>query len=174
MGKYTYIFYFIIVAIAIISSVVKRLKKGNAQQNQSKIPAQKSSTNTNKSPGSQQPKSLEDILQSLLNEQKTTQKANPTGYMDTVKSDKEPVKSTTLEDAESLESIEEEKYYSFDSELAYNNEEEDYDNSADHRLHGKGFDIEEVEEVGEEQEDWSDIDWRKAVITAEVLRRPEY
>lgn len=173
MGKYTYIFYFIIVAVAVISSVIKRLKKANNQQNQPQSPVQKSNTSTYQPPVSKQPKSLEDILQTLLNEQKTIQKTNPTGYTDTVKSDKDPVKSTTLEDIESLESIEEEKYYGFDSELAYNKEEEDYDNSTDHRLHGKGFDIEEVVEV-EEEEVWANIDWRKAVISAEILRRPEY
>ncbi len=174
MDKYTYIIYFLIVAVAVIASIVKRIRKANSnsvnQQKQFQKPVQQT---TYQKPHSTQPKSLEDILQSLLNEQKGTQKTVPPPIQEPVKSDKGLVKSTTLETTETLENIEEEKYYGYDTELAYDEETEDYDLVQDHRNHSKGFDNEQIEteqEVGE----WADIDWRKAVITAEILKRPEY
>jgi len=161
------------VAVAVISSVVKRMKKANNQQSQNNKQVNKPMGDPYRKPSTTQPKSLEDILQTLLNEQKPTQKTPPPVYQETFKADKELVNSTTLETTESLESIEEEKYYGFDSELAYDNEEVDFDKIVDHRNHGKGFDLESIAEIEEESE-WTNVDWKKAVITAEILRRPEY
>ncbi len=161
-----------IVGVAVLSTVIKRIRKANQGNTQYKKPLNTPPNTTYKSPQTQ-PKSLEDILQSLLGEQKSVIKPVPETYKEPVNNDKSLVKSTPLEDGGSLETIEEEKYYSLDTELEYDEEEEDYDRVTDHHVHEAGFDnVEEV--VVEEENGWADIDWRKAVITAEILRRPEY
>ncbi len=181
MNKTTLIIYGIIVGVAILSSILKKKKKtGNTYQNQQK----KTFTNTNqqtttqqyKKPATTQPKSLEDILQSLLGEQKTQPTFQPKQEEKMVFTDKDPKKYTTLEEVESYEELEKEEtqYYSYDTELDYKEEIVDYDKTTDHRVHGAGFDdiMEEVQV--EEVSEWQDIDWRKAIITAEILKRPEY
>ena len=81
--------------------------------------------------------------------------------------------NTPAEEA-SLEEIEEEKYYGYDSELSYDEETKDYDQLADHHVHGKGFDAPVVVVEEEVPGEWADIDWKKAIVSAEILRRPEY
>ncbi len=174
MNKYTIIIYALIVGAAVLSSVIKKIRKANnTNQNKPNTNYNKPTNTTYQKPPNTQPKSLEDILQSLLNEQKPKQTYAPQVEDRMVTTDKTEFKSTTLEDEATLEEAEKE-YYAQDTELSFDNEIEDYDEIADHHVHGAGFDqIEEVVEVEEEGE-WADIDWRKAVISAEILKRPEY
>jgi hypothetical protein len=167
------VIYAIIIGVAVISTVIKRIRKANnQQQNYNKPTSSQQKTNYNK-PQSTQPKSLEDILKTLLNEQKPVTKPVQQTHKTPVTSDKPLVKSTQEETFTTLETIEEEKYYGYDTELKYDKEEEDYDKTIDHHVHGLGFDITE-EKMEEEANEWGDVDWRKAVITAEILRRPQY
>jgi hypothetical protein len=167
------IIYAIIIGVAVLSSVIKRIKKANNPQQNYKKPVSTQTKTTYNKPKTTQPKSLEDILQTLLNEQKPVTKPVQQTHKEPVTSDKPPVKSTPGELFGSLETIEEEKYYGYDTELKYDKEVEDYDKMVDHHVHGPGFDITE-EKVEEEVNEWANIDWRKAVITAEILKRPQY
>lgn len=174
MNKYTIIIYALIVGAAVLSSVIKKIRKtNNTNQNKPTTNYNKPANTTYQKPPTTQPKSLEDILQSLLNEQKPQQTYAPQVEDRMVTTDKTEYKSTTLEDETALQEVEKE-YYAQDTELGFDNEIEDYDEMTDHHVHGAGFDkIEEVVEV-EEDGEWADIDWRKAVISAEILKRPEY
>ncbi len=108
-----------------------------------------------------------------MNETKPPVVKTPEVNKQMVSPDNELVKSTTLEDQKTFEKMEA-SYYAQNTELAFQSELEDYDEIADHHVHGAGFD--EIAEgvVEEEKGEWDDIDWRKAVISAEILRRPEY
>jgi len=184
MSKYTIIFYAIIVGVAILSSLLKKSKK---KQNQQKTqyqpkpktnyqpPVQKTYTPP-PPPTSTQPKSLEDILEGLLKQQNTPVVPPPQKVENTMVSDKKEILSPPSVENASLEEVNEEKYYGFDTELEYDEEVEDYDRVEDHHVHGKGFDnIEEVlAEPEEPAGEFAEIDWRKAVITAEILKRPNY
>ena len=173
MNKYTVYIYAIIVVIAVISSLYKKLKKSNTNVNNQKKPIPKQTTTQYNKPQSTQPKSLEDILQTLLNEQKP-QKINPPKVQEQkIFADKQPEKYTVTEDNKTLEKIEKE-YYNYDTELDYKEETVDYDKPVDHHVHGFGFDDIKNEIEIEEENEWADIDWRKAIITAEILKRPEY
>lgn len=175
MNKTTIIIYAVIVGFAILSSVLKKRKKAGAgtQQPNKSFKAGNQSTGTYQQPKQTQPRSLEDILQSLLNEQNPVKTTPREVEETTTYSDNLEEKFKSLEDPVSLES-EEKEYYSYDTELEYDEETEDYDRLADHHVHGKGFD-EEFEPVEvEERDEWEEIDWRKAVVTAEILKRPEY
>ena len=173
MNRTTILIYALIVGVAVLSSVIKRIRKANNPPQHNKKPVNTQPKTTYNKPQHTKPKSLEDILQTLLNEQKPVTKPVKDTYKPPVVDDKPTVKSTTLEDGGSLETLEEEKYYGYDTELDYNDEDEDYDEMPDHHVHGAGFDAIE-EKVMEEESEWANMDWRKAVITAEILRRPEY
>jgi hypothetical protein len=173
LDKTTIIIVALIIGFSVLSSVIKRIKKANTPQQNYKKPVQNQQQTTYNKPPQTQPKSLEDILKTLLNEQKPVTKPTQDTYKTPVNNDKPLVKSTPLEDGGTLETIEEEKYYGYDTELTYDKEEEDYDKMTDHRVHGAGFDLVE-EKLEEEEDEWANIDWRKAVITAEILRRPQY
>lgn len=176
MNKYYIYFYALIIAAAVISSVYKKFKKassGGNNQQKKPVSSQQQPRQTYQQPKTTQPKTLEDILKSLMDETKPPVVKNPEVQKHLVSSDKEPVKSITSEDFTTLEKMEK-TYYAQDTELGYNSEMEDYDELTDHHVHGVGFDnIKEELEV-EETDEWADIDWRKAVISAEILKRPEY
>lgn len=177
MNNTTVVVYAVIVGVAVLSSILKKRKKANTNTAPKKNVSFNQSTQIQyKKPASTQPKSLEDILQSLLGEQKIQKPVAPKMEEKLVFTDKEPNKYTTLEETEALDTLEKEEvqYYGLDTELNYTEELVDYDKTTDHRLHGAGFDqIAENEEVEEESE-WAVIDWRKAIITAEILKRPQY
>lgn len=163
-----------------LSSVIKRIRKANnPPQNYKKPPVNTQPKTTYNKPQHTQPKSLEDILQTLLGEQKQVTKPVQQTQVPPIVADKQQTKFTTLEETTTLENIDqdhyvgEDKYYGLDTELSYEKEADDFDIIQDHRLHGAGFD--KIEEpVVEEEDEWANIDWRKAVITAEILRRPQY
>jgi hypothetical protein len=171
----------LIVAVAIISSVIKRINKASQSGSSNyKKPNQPQHKTTYNKPQHTQPKSLEDILQNLLGEQKPVKKPVEQTHQPPVIADKQPTKFTTLEETTTLENIDqdhyvgEDKYYDLDTELSYEEEDKkDFDYVKDHRLRGTGFNN-TTQEIEEEENEWSNIDWRKAVITAEILRRPEY
>jgi hypothetical protein len=167
MNKYTIIIYALIVGAAVLSSVLKKVRKAKGQSQGTGTGQQNKAPNT-------QPKSLEDILQSLLNEQKGNNQPIPTPKTTEALDDNSEFKFNTSKEEASLEEIEEEKYYSFDTELKYDEEAEDYDQLADHHVHGKGFDAPVVVVEEEVTGEWADIDWKKAIVSAEILRRPEY
>lgn len=192
MNKYTIIIYAIIVGAAILSSILKKRKKSGTANNTG---PKKIITNYNqpttsiyKKPSTTQPKTLEDILQNLLNGPTPQKVVQPkveekmpdrTLHSDGVFTDKQPQKYTTLEDVESLESLEEldkqeVEYYNNDKELEYKDEMVDYDKTTDHRVHGAGFEDIKFDEPPEVESEWSNIDWRKAIITAEILKRHKY
>jgi hypothetical protein len=171
MNKYTIYVYAFIVAAAVLSSVVKRIRKAN--QGQANKPAGNLTTPQPPKKDYTQSKSLEDILKTLLNEEKPLAPVIPKAQEPKISSDKSLFKSPPLETDVALEEQEKE-YYAQDTELSFDNEIEDYDEIADHHVHGFGFDAVKAEEEVEEQDEWSDIDWRKAIVTAEILRRPQY
>lgn len=177
MNNTTVIVYAVIVGVAILSSILKKRKKAGTNMPPKKnVGFNQTSQTQYKKPAPTQPKTLEDILQNLLGEQKIQKPITPKIEEKLVFTDKEPNKYTTLEDVEALDKLEKEEvqYYEMDTELNYTEEMVDYDKTTDHRLHGAGFDqISEVQEVEVESE-WANIDWRKAIITAEILKRPEY
>ncbi len=177
MNKTTLIIWALILGAAIISSVLKKKKKptntGSSGQKKPLTNYNKPTTTTYNKPQTTQPKSLEDILQSLLGEQKPQKFYPPKVEEQKVFTDKEPEKYTSYEDTSTLEKAEKE-YYSYDTELNYTEEVVDYDETSDHHVHGVGFDDIKEEVVEEQVSEWADIDWRKAIITAEILKRPEY
>lgn len=167
MNKYTIIIYALIVGAAVLSSVLKKVRRANSQGQGTGAGQQKKAPNT-------QPKSLEDFLQSLLNEQKGNNRPIPSPKTAESLDDNSEFKFNTPAEEASLEEIEEEKYYGYDSELSYDEETKDYDQLADHHVHGKGFDAPVVVVEEEVPGEWADIDWKKAIVSAEILRRPEY
>jgi hypothetical protein len=171
MSKYTIIIYAIIVGAAVLSSVLKKRKKaiGNVQVNR-----EKPVTSEFEKSKEAQPKTLEDILKGLLNEQKMVPANNPKPDQTLVHSDKQDYKSATFSDEGSLELMEEEKYYGYDTELSFDDETKDYDEVADHHVHGAGFDVVNQDLEDEEVGEWAEIDWKKAIVSAEILRRPDY
>ena len=177
MNKYTIIIYVIIVGVAILSSIIKKAKKTGTTNNN--IPKKTSvnynqpTTSTYKKPATTQPKSLEDILQSLLNEQKPQKTVAPKVEEKMVLTDKQPQKFTTLDESQSLEK-EEVQFFSSDEEYNYTDEMVEYDKTTDHRVHGGVFGELKIEEQVEVESEWANIDWRKAIITAEILKRPNY
>jgi hypothetical protein len=179
--KTTMLIWILIVAVAIISSVIKRINKASQSGSSNyKKPNQPQHKTTYNKPQHTQPKSLEDILQNLLGEQKPAKKQVEQTLQPPIIADKQPTKFTTLEETTTLENIDqdhykgEDKYYGLDTELGYEEEDKkDFDYVKDHRVHRSGFDG-GIKEITEEESEWSNIDWRKAVITAEILRRPEY
>jgi hypothetical protein len=175
MNKSMILIWALIIGVAVISSVIKKLKKaantGSSAQKKTVTNYNQPTTNTYQKPKHIQPKSLEDILDQLLNPHQTPVKK---AVEQKIEADKQPIKFTSLESSESLETIDEKKYYELDTELDYNKEMEDYDKPVDHHVHGAGFDPIKEETVVEEEGEWAHIDWRKAVISAEILRRPEY
>lgn len=182
MNKTTIIIYAIIVGVAILSSILKKRKKSETTTNTGpkKIITNPDSyrdnqptTSAYKKPPATQPKSLEDILQNLLGGQQRVKTFAPEAEEEMVFPDKQPQKYTTLEGPESLEKQKVE-YYNYNTELEYKDEMVDYDKTTDHHVHGLGFDEIKEEVVVEVESEWANIDWRKAVITAEILKRPEY
>lgn len=175
MNKTTIVIYAVIVGFAILSSVLKKRKKaaGTGNQPRNQTSGTKPQPKAYQQPNKTQPKSLEDILQSLLNEQKPVKPEPKKEEQPTLEQESYENKYQPLE-TEFSDTFNEGEYYSYDTELEYDEEMEDYDNLEDHHLHGKGFDEPFDQEVVEEKGEWEDIDWRKAVITAEILKRPEY
>lgn len=166
--------YLIIVAIAVISSLYKKFKqKGNTNTYNPKKQTPSQTTTQYNKPQSTQPKSLEEILQTLLNGNIPPKSYTPKVEYKEEFTDKPLVKLTTPEDSPSLEKAEKD-YYGYDTELEYNKETEDYDKTTDHRLHGVGFDNINEEPILEAESEWASMDWQKAIITAEILKRPEY
>jgi hypothetical protein len=172
MNKYTIYIYAFIVGAAVLSSVVRRIRKAN-QGTTNQKPVGKLTTQQPPKTGQTQPKSLEEILNTLLNENKPQVPQVPKVHEPQISSDKSLFKSPPLETDPALEE-QERQYYAQDTELSFDNEIEDYDEIADHHVHGFGFDVVKEEEETENEEEWSDIDWRKAIVTAEILRRPQY
>jgi hypothetical protein len=176
MNKYTILIYALIVGAAVISSVYKKMKKASNQgNNQQKKPVstyQQPKPNYQK-PQSNQPKTLEDILKSLMDETKPPVVKAPEVHKQLVLSDKEPSKFTTLDESLAFEKIEKD-YYAQDTELGFDNDKKDYDELTDHHVHGAGFDDMNNMIEAEEKGEWDNVDWRKAVISAEILRRPEW
>jgi len=179
MDKTTILIYSLIVGVAVLSSVIKRIRKANNPPQNNKKPLSTQQKTTYNKPQNTQPKSLEDILQTLLNEKKPENKPVQQTQKPLVVADNQPTKFTTLENTSTLENIDEDhyagedKYYGQDTELSFEKEANEFEIVKDHRVHGKGFD-DVVEEGGEDASEWANIDWRKAVITAEILRRPQY
>lgn len=176
MNKYTIIIYALIVGAAVISSVYKKMKKAsNGGNNQQKKPVSnyQQPKQTYQQPKTTQPKTLDDIIKSLMQETQPPVVKTPEVHKKLVSTDEGPVKSTTPEDFTTLEKMEK-TYYAQDTELSFDSEIEDYDELTDHHVHGVGFDNIKEEVMEEEKDEWADIDWRKAVISAEILRRPEY
>lgn len=182
MNDYMVYVYIIIVAIAVISSFYKKFKQKSKTNtfNQNKQTTSQTTTQYNKpqstpynKPQSTQPKSLEDILQTILNGNNPQKVYTPKVEAKKEFADKPLITLTPPEDSQSLEKAEKD-YYGYDTELEYNKETEDYDKTTDHRLHGVGFDNIKEEPILEEESEWASMDWQKAIITAEILKRPEY
>ena len=188
MSKTTIIIYAVIVGFAILSSLLKKKKKplnkpgGTIQPptpvnyNKPTVTTQNPTPVNYNKPASSQPKSLEELLQSILNEQKP-QKTIPSPIKQPlVLPDKTENKSQTLVGNDSFnEAIT--SSLDADTELLYKNEMQDYDDNADHHVHGEGFDKEFLlgkDQPAIEENEWIEMDWKKAIIASEILRRPQY
>jgi len=164
MEKLQILIYLAVGVFAIVYSIYKNQGKQKSQQKNQSQNTYKKPVNhqVNKNKGNQ-PKSIEDIINTLLNDSK-----------DTVGKEvkREPVVEQTYTDESSLElQSQEAQYYAQDTELKFNNETVDYDIENDHRM----LENTEIGSVQVEKEsDWVKTDWGKAVILAEVLQRPKY
>jgi|GEM_PF-6841716 len=116
-----------------------------------------------------QKKTLEDIIREITGETETPRPQQPAPVVQAPSPKAEPSSYYSMKS--SLEDITEEntEVYVEDSEdvLAM-------DDVADHHVHGKGFDQPRESPLAEVEQRFEIQDWRKAIIVAEILKRPEY